>query len=167
MVRCARANFASPVDVYLFCQLRRVSAKNFALYQPKSSTKEGSEKSIAFHATASAICCFAITLETTTPTPKGKTVRGRFYPPNSGWYEAGNAALSAGTNFGDNISGSGANLVTKLNTAGASIVVASQLGGGMNAPVTSISADNVIDTVRRRKNHAVGQRGTHSLPYTP
>jgi hypothetical protein len=116
---------------------------------------------------APAICCWAITLETADLNPKGARIRGRFYPPNTGWYPFGSSALSAGTGFGTNIAQSGANLVSLLNAAGAVIIVASQTGGGHNSTVTGCSADNVVDTIRRRKNSAVGTRGTQAIPYTP
>lgn len=116
---------------------------------------------------APAICCFAITLETAEVSPKGARIRGRFFPPNGGFYPVGNPPLSAGTGFGLNIAESGANLVTLLNDAGAVICVASQTGVGINATVTGTSADNVVDTIRRRKNSAVGVRGSQAVPYTP
>lgn len=116
---------------------------------------------------APAICCFALTLETDEVSPKGARIRGRFFPPNGGYYPLGSSALSAGTGFGTNLAQSGANLVTLLNADGAVICVASQTGGGLNATVTSVSADNVVDTIRRRKNSAVGTRGNQDLPYTP
>jgi len=113
------------------------------------------------------ICCFAVTLETDEVSPKGARIRGRFFPPNASYYGLGNPPLSAGDGYGTNIAQSGAWLVTLLNAAGASIIVASQTGGGLNATVTSCSADNVVDTIRRRKNSAVGSRGNQDLPYTP
>lgn len=115
---------------------------------------------------APAICCFAITLETAAVSPKGARIRGRFFPPNGGYYPVGNPPLSAGTDFGTNIAQSGAVLVTNLNAAGAVICVASQTGGGVNAAVTGTSADNVVDTIRRRKNSAVGTRGTQAVPFS-
>lgn len=108
------------------------------------------------------ICCMAITLDTADTNPKGTKIRGRFYPPATGW---DGRSLGIGTNLGLNVAQSGARLVTALNAAGANIVVASQTGGGKNAVVTGCSADNVIDTQRRRKNHAVGVRGAQALPF--
>lgn len=108
------------------------------------------------------ICCGAITLETAGVEPKGRKIRGRFYPPNNGLIASGNGF---GTNFGLNLAQSGALLVTALNAAGLVICVASAVAG-VNAAVISCSADNVVDTQRRRKNHAVGVRQAQTLPYS-
>lgn len=115
--------------------------------------------------TAPALCCYAITLETGARDNRGSKIRGRFYPPNAGFYP-GNSPLGAGEGQGAGIAGTGGRLVTALNGDGAVICVASQTDGGANHTVTSISADNIVDTQRRRKNHAIGERGSVSLPYS-
>lgn len=109
------------------------------------------------------ICCACMTLETQDLEPSGRTIRGRFYPPNNGLSATGNGF---GANMGATLAASGASLLTALNAAGAKIVVASQKAG-KNAVVTSVSADNVVDTQRRRKNASIGVRGAHDLPYAP
>lgn len=111
---------------------------------------------------APAICSFCITLETAATTPKGGRVRGRFYPPNTGWYSR-TSPLGAGDGIASNIANNGKTLVDNLNAAGLTICVASATGGGQNATVTAVSATNLVDTQRRRKNHATDQRATVTI----
>lgn len=96
------------------------------------------------------VCC---TLETADTEPSGRAIRGRFYPPNTALQPHGNGVGA----ISPLLANSGKALVNALNTAGLSICVASKTAG-LNAIVTAISSDNIIDTQRRRKNNARGTR---------
>jgi hypothetical protein len=97
----------------------------------------------------------ALTLETTTQGSHGRHVRGRFYPPA---YCDGTGGRATNNIEVANYAQAWANFIHALNQAGLSICVASSTGGGQLAPVTGVSADDIIDTQRRRKNHVLGTR---------
>lgn len=96
----------------------------------------------------------AVTLETDTDNGHGRTVRGRFYPPayndGQGAAAAYNATLAYALAWSQ--------FITALNTAGLTICVASATDGGQLARVTACTVDTLLDTQRRRKNRATGQR---------
>lgn len=96
----------------------------------------------------------AITLETDSLGSHGRNIRGRFYPPASFGVVGSTTVGSTAQNYGDEWVG----LVNGLNDAGANVCVASTENGGTIAPVTAITVDTVIDTVRRRKNHVTSTR---------
>nr|CRY96160.1 hypothetical protein [uncultured prokaryote] len=106
---------------------------------------------------ANTICTLlsnCITLETDVINSHGGKVRGRFYPPAS-MAVVGSTSTSAqvGTYLAQ-----WAGLVNGFNDAGAVVSVASTANGGVIAPVTAITCDNVVDTIRRRKNHVTAVR---------
>lgn len=100
------------------------------------------------------IVSHAVTLETETPGSHGRMVRGRFYPPASCSVVGSTATLNAAEVYANAWAG----LLNGFNDQGANVCVASTTGGGQIAPVTGVSVDTVIDTVRRRKNHVTAQR---------
>nr|CRY96781.1 hypothetical protein [uncultured prokaryote] len=102
------------------------------------------------------ILSHAITLETATPNDHGGMVRGRFYPPAYVSVEGATSLLTTIQTYANAWRG----IVAGLVTAGSIPVVASVTSGGQLAPVTAVSVDTVIDTIRRRKNHVTSQRST-------
>jgi hypothetical protein len=100
------------------------------------------------------VLCQALTLETATGNGHGRTVRGRFYPPA---YCDGTGA-TASTGDTEAYAQTWRSFVIQLNNAGLVVCVASVTDGGQLAPVTALTADNVIDTQRRRKNAVKGTR---------
>lgn len=100
------------------------------------------------------ILSHAVTLETSTPGSHGRMVRGRFYPPASCTVTGSTASTTTIEAYANAWAG----LVNGLNDQGANVSVASTTAGGQIAPVTGVSVDTVIDTVRRRKNHVTGHR---------
>lgn len=95
-----------------------------------------------------------ITLETQNDTGKGRTVRGRFYPPS---YMSVKGATSLLTDI-ESYAQAWASTLSGMVSDGLVPAVASVTNGGQIAPVTATSAGTVIDTVRRRRNHVTVQR---------
>lgn len=97
-----------------------------------------------------------LTLETNNDTGKGRTVRGRFYPPA---YCASMGSTTDTATLQSYVNG-WASVLSGMMTDGCIPAVASITSGGQIAPVTALSAGTVIDTVRRRRNHVTVQRST-------
>lgn len=100
------------------------------------------------------ICCQAITLETASVDSKGRKVRGRIYPPAMAVGPLGSTLPVSAT--ADYVTAWAA-FFTYLETQGCPPQVASSTSAGLT-PVTGISADNIVDTQRRRKNQLTGTR---------
>lgn len=101
-----------------------------------------------------------LTLETDANTGKGRTVRGRFYPP------AYLALIGSTCTVGnlDFYVAAWASVLNGMISDGMQPAVASVTAGGQIADVTALSAGTVIDTVRRRRNHVTVQRSAkHSI----
>lgn len=102
----------------------------------------------------------AITTETDTPDEHGSMVQGRFYPPAYPGLEG--ATILSGSI--DAYVGAWAVIMNAMLEADLVPVVASVTSGGQLAPITALTADNLIDTQRRRKNHLTPVRtGRHTL----
>lgn len=95
------------------------------------------------------VLCSAVTLETNTPGAHGRHVQGRFYPPAYPGVLGATMSAASVTSYAQ----AWAAFVTELNGAGLVVSVASTTMGGQIAHVTAVTADNVIDTQRRRRNH--------------
>lgn len=101
------------------------------------------------------VLSMCLTLETTTDTGSGRFVRGRFYPPAYPSIAGATSPADAANQY----AGSWASVLNGMYQDGIRPGVASTTGGGQLAPVTSLTAANVIDTVRRRRNHVTVTRG--------
>nr|CRY96778.1 hypothetical protein [uncultured prokaryote] len=101
------------------------------------------------------ILSHCVTLETDAQNDHGGSVRGRFYPPASMAVMGSTANAAQVTTYTSQWAG----LINAMNDQGALVSVASTTMGGQVVAVTGVSVDNIVDTVRRRKNHLTSVRG--------
>jgi len=102
-------------------------------------------------------CAHVVTLRTATA---GRRGRGRMYFPANGSNHSGASGLINGAQSDGLVDALGV-LFQSLSSAGAPAVVVSQTGG-TRATVTSVDADYVPDTQRRRSNKLHSIRHSHA-----
>lgn len=113
---------------------------------------------------APSFCSVAMTWET--GVSRGHAHRGRIYMPNYSYTPVGAQISTANAT---SVAQAGAALLNIINStldSGTLVrpIVVSSLGAGLRREITGVSADNIYDVQRRRKNRLTSTRNTVSWP---